>query len=202
MIAGLTGGIGSGKTVVARLFGMLGCAVFNSDEAAKAAYFLPGIKEQVTSLLGVGSYLSDTQIDKKYISDKIFGHRKLLEGLNSIIHPAVGKMFQEFVARNPRKVIIKESALLFEAGVTGGLDKIIVVVSPDEERISRVMKRDKLSREEVLGKIQNQLPQEEKARRADFVVQNDEKHLLIGQTERIFTILCQHDQERPSRKTV
>lgn len=191
MIAGLTGGIGSGKSVVSRLFEMLGCAVFQSDTAAKQAYSLNEIKKQVVALLGEEAYGENNQINRKYISASVFNDQQLLQRLNAIIHPAVGTMFRKFANENSHKVIIKESALLFEANVTAGLDKIIAVVSPDEERIKRIMHRDGITRQETLRRFGSQMPQEEKARRADFVIHNDEKHLLITQAERIFTILSQ-----------
>jgi dephospho-CoA kinase len=188
MIAGLTGGIGSGKTTVARLFAQMGAALFYSDAAAKEAYLSPHIREQVISLLGEQAY-KGAQIDGQYISSKAFTSPQILKALNAIIHPEVGRLFRVFAAENHTKVVIKESALLFEAGVTAGLDRIIVVSSPDELRISRVMKRDGLSREEVLRKMASQLPQQEKADLADHVIINDEKKLVIPQVEAIFELL-------------
>ena len=181
MIVGLTGGIGSGKSMVAKLFESLGCAAFNSDEAAKNVYYNPLIKKQVIDLLGAESYKSDTEINKSYISSKIFSDTTLLHRLNEIIHPAVKKMFEEFVKNNSDKIIIKETALLFEVKIEKEVDKIILVTSPDKLRIERVMKRDGLSEQEVINKIKSQLPQEDKIKLADFVIKNDEEEFLITQ---------------------
>ncbi len=189
MIAGLTGGIGSGKSTIARLFEIMGCALFYSDTVAKDIYFEPAVKSKVTALLGKESYASETSINKAYISSRVFGNTELLHALNAIIHPAVGDAFKTFIKNNPRRLIIKESALLFEAKLTAGLDKIIVVTAPDDTRIQRVMQRDGLSHEAVMQKIKSQLPQEEKAKQADFVIYNDGKEFLIKQALFIFNAL-------------
>jgi dephospho-CoA kinase len=201
MIAGLTGGIGSGKSTVARLFEVLGCAVFNSDEAAREAYHVSGIREKIESLLGPGAYLEGQAIDRKFISNRVFTDNTLLLKLNSVIHPVVGEMFHAFKTKNKGKIIIKESALLYEANVTAGLDKIIVVAAPDEIRIQRVMRRDGASLEEVKARLASQLPQNEKTGKADFVIHNDDAQLIIPQVNRIFTLLA-HDQERLPGKRI
>jgi dephospho-CoA kinase len=186
MVVGLTGGIGTGKSTVAKLFELLGAKVFNSDDNAKDQYFVPVIKQQVTELLGKECYLPDGTLDRKYISGKIFSNTALLQKLNSIIHPAVGRNFNAFVSSNPGKLIIKESALLFELGLDKELDKIILVTSPLELRIERVMKRDGLSREEVMNKIKSQLSESEKLKLTKLVIKNDEQEFLIPQTLKIY----------------
>jgi dephospho-CoA kinase len=181
MVVGLTGGIGTGKSTVAKLFGILGAKLFNSDENARDQYFVPEIKQQVISLLGEECYNTDGTINRKCISNKIFSDTLLLQKLNAIIHPAVRKDFKAFVNANPGKLIIKESALLFEVGLDKELDKIILVTSPLELRIERVMKRDGLSREEVLKKIKSQLSEEEKMKLTPYIIRNDEQEFLIPQ---------------------
>ena len=181
MVLGLTGGIGSGKSTVARLFEMLGCAVFNSDVIAKEVYFDEAVKQQVIELLGKEAYLTNQSLNKQFISSKIFSNTQLLHQLNGIIHPAVKNRFITFIETNKQKTIIKESALLFEVGLDKEMDKIILVASDDELRIARVMKRDGLTREDVLKKIKSQLPQEEKIKRADYIIYNNEQQSLIEQ---------------------
>jgi dephospho-CoA kinase len=185
MIAGLTGGIGSGKSVVAKLFEILGCAVFNSDLVAKQLYFEPGVKEQVLQVLGANAYLGNRQLNKAYISSRIFSDQQLLNKINSIIHPAVFKKFRQFAEQNKDRIIIKESALLYEANLLEGIDKMLVVVADDALRVKRVMAREDSTEEMVLGKIKLQLPQEEKARKADFVIRNNENEFLILQVLQI-----------------
>lgn len=192
MIIGLTGGIGSGKSVVANVFEILGCAVFKSDEAAKDVYFDAQIKCKVIELLGQQSYTPDNLLNKSYISSKIFSDTALLHGLNGIIHPAVKIKFANFVSDNTGKIIIKESALLFEAKVNKEMDKIVLVVADDEVRINRVINRDGLSREDALKKMQSQWPQEEKKRLSDYIVYNNENEFVITQVLDIFNQIKTH----------
>jgi dephospho-CoA kinase len=192
MIAGLTGGIGSGKSTVARVLEILGCAVFNSDDAAKQVYFDAAIKAQVIALLGNESYAGEKELNRSFISTKIFSDTTLLQKLNAVIHPAVKKQFQQFVTENKDRIIIKESALLFEANIYQEMDKIILVAADDETRIRRVMERDQLTHDEVLKKIRSQLPQEEKMKRSDFVINNNETELVIKQVLNIYNQLVSH----------
>jgi dephospho-CoA kinase len=186
MIVGLTGGIGSGKSTIARLFELIGCAVFYSDDVAKEIYFDEDISPQIIALLGKEAYLSETEINKKHISSKIFSDTNVLHQLNAIIHPAVISRFKAFKNNNPDKLVIKETALLFEAKLESQVDKIVLVAAKDELRIQRVMKRDGLSHEDVVKKMNAQLPQEEKILRADFVITNNEEDFLITQVLTIY----------------
>ena len=189
MIVGLTGGIGTGKSTVAKLFELLGAKIFNSDENAKEQYFVPEIKQQVIHLLGKECYSDEKTLNRKHISNKIFSDTTLLKKLNAIIHPAVIKDFKDFANSHLDKLIIKESALLFEVGLDKELDKVILVTSPLELRIERIMKRDGLSREEIQNKIKSQLSDEEKLKLTDLVIKNDEKEFLITQSLAMFNKL-------------
>lgn len=186
MVIGLTGGIGSGKSTVAALFELMGCAVFYSDDVAREVYFDNTIKTQVVKLLGKEAYVSDREIDKKYISSKIFSDTDLLHQLNAIIHPAVIERFKTFKEQNKGKLIIKETALLFEAKLEAQVDKIVLVAANDDLRIKRVMGRDGLTEEEVVRKMKAQLPQEEKITRSDVVIYNNEEEFLITQALSIY----------------
>ncbi len=186
MVIGLTGGIGSGKSTVAALFELMGCAVFYSDDVAREIYFDKNIKAQVIDLLGKATYISDTEIDKKNISSKIFSDTILLHKLNSIIHPAVIERFKIFKEQNKGKLIIKETALLFEAKLEAQVDKIVLVAANDDLRIKRVMSRDNLTEEEVIRKMKAQLPQEEKITKSDVVIYNNEEEFLITQVLSVY----------------
>lgn len=187
MIIGLTGGIGTGKSTVARLFEVIGLPVYYSDNRAKEMYFDPLVKEKVIELLGTEAYTSDRKINREYISKCIFSNASLLSKINSIIHPAVEQDFKNFIEHNcNRKLIIKESALLFETGLYKKVDKIILVMSPLELRLKRVILRDKSSEETVLKRINNQMPDEEKAPISDFVIKNDEQNALITQVLAVY----------------
>src|SRR5438309_994300 len=149
-VLGLTGGIGSGKSTIASIFKTLGVAIYNSDIRARELYFVPAIREQVEELLGKEAYRDKNTLDKKYISAKIFSDKKLLEKINSIIHPAVGADFEAFKKRHlQEKYIIKEAALILEAGILNKIDKLLVVTSPLSLRVERIKKRDNISSGEI-----------------------------------------------------
>lgn len=186
MIIGLTGGIGSGKSTVARLFEMLGAAIFESDRAAKLVYFLPEVKVKVLALLGQDAYLPDSTLNRPYIADRVYSDKSLLLALNAIIHPAVAGLMTEFVTQHPGKLIVKESALLYETGLEKGVDKVIVVDAPEDLRIKRSMLRDHLSEAEVRKRMANQWLQAEKLKRAHFIILNDEMEPVIPQVLKIY----------------
>src|ERR1700751_2325171 len=130
IIVGLTGGIGSGKSTVARVFETLGVKIYNSDERAKELYFVPHVKVEIEKLLGKKAYVNPLTIDRKYISEKIFSDSELLKQVNAIIHAEVKKDSDAFAEKNANeKYIIKESALLVEAKLLSSIDKLLVVTS-------------------------------------------------------------------------
>lgn len=185
-VLGLTGGIGSGKSTVASVFKTLGVKVYNSDERAKELYFVPEIRKMVEGLLGTKAYRNNTALNKKYISQKIFSDKVLLEKLNAIIHPAVGKDFEDFKKLHcNEKYIIQESALLIEAGLLKRFDKLLLVVSSIKLRTERIKKRDKLNKEEIKKILEKQLPDADKIKQADWIIENNEERLLIPQVLKI-----------------
>jgi len=185
-VVGLTGGIGSGKSTVAQIFKTLGVAVYNSDQRAKELYFLPEVKKKVEDLLGKEVYKNPSSLDKKLIRSKIFSDKSLLHKLNGIIHPAVAKDFEDFKTLHKKDVyVIKESALLIEAGLHKKTDKLLVVTSLNELRTARIKKRDKLSTKEIEAVINEQIPDNEKIKSADWVIENNEEKLLIPQVLKI-----------------
>lgn len=182
----ITGGIGSGKSVVSKIIETLGYPVYYSDERARQMYFHPEIKLKVIELLGTEAYVNDHQINKKYIADKIFSDKHLLNQINEIIHNAVKEDFKNFLQTHQNSsLIFKESALIFEAHLQKNCDKIILVTAPTELRIQRVMKRDNISKEEVLNRMKHQLDDSAKISQSDYVIQNDEQQSLLVQVVRI-----------------
>lgn len=190
-IIGLTGGIGSGKSIVARLFEIMGCDVFNSDEIAKMCYYFDDIKENVMILLGKEAYLPNGKINRSYISEKIFSNENLRKQINQLIHPRVGILFEEFIRQSQKEFIIKESALLYETGLYKKCSKNILVVSPHQLKIERLKKRDHLTEKEIHKRMSIQWPDEKKIPLADFIIQNNEKESIIYQTEKIFKKLTE-----------
>ena len=182
MIIGLTGGIGSGKTIVAKLFETMDCIIYNSDERAKELYFHQDIKQQVITLLGKEAYINDIELNKSYIAEVIFSDKHKLQHLNAIIHPAVKQDFKLVVSKYPVKtLIIKETALLFEENIFKEVDISILVTAPIELKIERVMKRSNLSRTEVEKRMLAQWTDEQKIPLATYVITNDGKEALIPQ---------------------
>lgn len=187
MIVGLTGGIGSGKTTVAKLFEIMNCIIYNSDERAKEIYFKPQVKASVIELLGEQAYSGNNTLNKDYIAKAVFSNSELLQKLNAIIHPAVKQDFEEFVAKqNPTQIILKETALLFEADIYKQVDFSILVTAPTELRIKRVKKRSSITEDEIKYRINAQWSDEQKIPLANFVIYNNDKEALIPQ---VITIL-------------
>lgn len=179
---GLTGGIGSGKSTVARIFEVMGVPVYYSDDRAKEMYYVPEVKEKVIALLGKEAYLNEHQIDKKFIANKIFSNTTILQEINGIIHPAVKKDFAEWATKKTHHpFVLKESALLFETGIYKTLDASILVVSPELLRAKRIAKRDNLTETEVISRFRSQMNDEQKIPLASYIIHNDEEHSLIEQ---------------------
>jgi len=188
-VLGLTGGIGSGKSTVARIFETLGVAVYNSDLRAKELYLVPEIKTKVEELLGKSAY-KDAGLDRNYIRSRIFSEPALLEKINKIIHPAVKKDFELFKkAHGKDPYLIKETALLFEAGIARSVDKILLVTTTPELRTARLAKRDKLTEKEIAQITENQWPDSKKIKDSDWVIENKEEKLLIPQVLKIHEAL-------------
>jgi dephospho-CoA kinase len=186
IVVGLTGGIGSGKSTVAKVFETLGVKIYNSDERAKELYFVPHVKAEIKKLLGKEAYVNETTLNKKHISEKIFSDNELLKQVNAIIHTEVKKDSDAFAKTHANeKYIIKESALLVEAKLLSSIDKLLVVTSNINLRKHRVALRDGLSEEEITRRIAQQVPDEEKIKLADWVLENNEENLLIPQIVKI-----------------
>lgn len=179
---GLTGGIGSGKSTVAAVFRNLGVPVFVSDDEARNLQDEdPAVKKAIAALLGADVY-ANGKLDRAKVAAQVFSDKKKLDALNAIVHPAVGKAFAAFCeAHRDAAFVLKEAAIIFEIGLEKELDGVITVAAPDELRIERVMQRDHISREAVEQRMKNQLPQEEKIKRSDFVIVNDGKELVLPQ---------------------
>ncbi len=180
---GITGGIGSGKTLVTKIFACLGIAVYDADSHAKELMTTDGILvSQIKKEFGDLSYLSDGALNRKHLSAVVFNNQERLDQLNALVHPRVAIHYRQWVEQHQHDVyVLKEAALLFESGSYKSLDEIIVVHAPQEIRIKRVVSRDGRTEEQVKEIIQKQMPEEEKLKRADAVILNDESTLIIPQ---------------------
>ena len=179
---GITGGIGSGKTTVCHVFELLGIPVYYADEAARKILMSdPDIKDKIVRSFGDGVLDDHKTLNRKKIAQLVFGSAEKLSTLNAIIHPAVALDFQKWLKNHPAGYIVKEAAILFETGTDKQLDKIVTVIAPEEIRISRVVKRDRINEDAVRIRIHTQLSDEEKIKRSAYVLVNDEKQLVIPQ---------------------
>lgn len=182
-IIGLTGGIGSGKSTVARMFNELGVAVYIADDEAKNIMHQKEVKEKIILLLGKEAFV-ENELNKKFIAEKVFQNRTLLEGLNEIVHPAVAVHFSEWIQNQKGAYVIKEAAILFENGGYKQCDKTILVKANKDLRLKRVLKRDKSTVSEVEARMKNQWTDAKKEKLADFIIENNkglyELRLQVG----------------------
>ena len=187
---GLTGGIGSGKSVVAKVFETLGIPVYYADDAAKNLMNTnEELKTAIIKNFGEGSY-SNGELNRKYISSIVFNDAEKLELLNSLTHPATIRDAEEWMKRQTSTYIIKEAALLFESGAHKILDIVIGVSAPLPLRINRAMARDGATKEEILKRINRQMDEEEKMKSCDFVIINNEEELIIPQVLELHQKFC------------
>lgn len=172
IIVGLTGGIGSGKTTVAKMFAELGVPVYNSDtEAKRLMQSSKNVKKEIIELFGKRAY-ERKKLNRTYISDQVFNDSGLLKKLNGIVHPAVRKHFLSWVKKQDGPYVIQEAAVIFENNSQSRYDRIILVTSPQDVRIQRVIKRDGSSKEKISDRIKNQWDDSEKRVLSDFVIEN------------------------------
>ena len=185
---GLTGGIGSGKTTVARIFSMLNVPVYNSDDAGrKISNYDPLVKNAIKNQFGSDLFDQNDNLNREKLSAIVFNDSSALAKLNAIIHPAVAQDFKTWCDNQSSPYVIKETAILFEHGLDKHLDGVIVVEAPDELRIKRVMHRNGITEEAIRNRIQQQLPQDELISRADWVIHNNEEQLLIPQVLAVYS---------------
>ncbi|MDF2517389.1 MAG: dephospho-CoA kinase [Sphingobacterium sp.] len=170
---GITGGIGSGKTFICRLFEALGIPVYNADEEAKKLMNTDvRIKEKLIAQFGAATY-KDGLLDRAFLANMVFSDKDKLELLNSIVHPIVIQEAKDWAERQTTRYSLKEAALLFESGSYKELDYTILVTAPMDIRIQRVIERDDATEQQVRERINKQLSDEEKLQLADFVIVND-----------------------------
>lgn len=187
---GLTGGIGSGKSYVAKRFMSLGIPVYFADKEAKRLMIQDKqLKAAIKDLLGMKAYHPNGRLDRAYVASKIFEDRKLLLGINKLVHPAVKIDFVGWAEKQNAPYVLEESAIIFENKLDKYFDQVILVTADEAIRIKRVIKRDKITRNQVLARINQQLPDEKKMALANFIIYNNEDKSLSYQIEAIHTAL-------------
>ncbi|MES2592076.1 MAG: dephospho-CoA kinase [Bacteroidota bacterium] len=180
---GITGGIGSGKTTVCKVFELLGIPVYYADfEAKQILDANDEVKTQILNFFGNDVLNTENKIDRKKLASLVFNNNEKLEKLNSFIHPVVAAHFENWLKQHSsKKYILKEAAILFESGAYKAMDQIIAVVAPLELKLTRTIQRDKTTRQQVEDRINSQLNDQEKIKRSQYVIYNDEQQLLIPQ---------------------
>ena len=179
---GITGGIGSGKSIVSRILKTMGHPVFDADQTAKDLYLEKHIKISVMEVLGELSYLENGQPNKKYIAEHIFNNPVLLQSINNILHPEVNRRFFDWVNLNiDANIVFKEAAIMFESGSNKTVDLVVGVLANESIRISRVMNRDNKSESEIRKIMMHQMKENELARICDYTIINDDSLPLMPQ---------------------
>ena len=182
---GLTGGIGSGKTTVAKIFEAFGVPVYYADDRAKwLMNNKKSMKSAIIRLFGEESYQGN-KLNRKHIASIVFGNNEELIKLNQIVHPAVASDFDNWCTVQNSPLVIKEAAILIESGGMETVDKVIVVKAHVKTRIKRVMERDNVSEESVLSRLNHQMTDSQRAKYADFMIDNGGKQMLIPQVKLI-----------------
>lgn len=182
---GLTGGIGSGKSMVSRLLTTYEIAVYDSDTRAKSLMETDDkIIHSITQIFGKEAY-TDGKLNRRFVAEEVFASSSKLLQINTIVHSAVIDDFSRWAELQAADILVFESAIIFENGLEKYFDKIIAVVAPQKSRIERVKRRSGLSRKEILNRIKNQTSSKTLRQRADYVVINDDQTAIIPQVERI-----------------
>jgi dephospho-CoA kinase len=176
---GVTGGIGSGKTSVCKVFTVLGIPVFSTDRIAREIMDTnEHIISQINSIAGKDMY-SNGSLDRMALASLIFNNNNLLEKVNSLVHPLVFDQFIRWEMSQTSPYTIMEAAILFESGASKLVDKIATIVAPQEERLNRVTRRSRLSRSQVLERMLNQMSDEARIKLSDYVIYNSENDMII-----------------------
>lgn len=181
-VVGVTGGIGSGKTTVCKVFEALGIPVYYADLRAKELMESDeGLRNKLINVFGTKTYLNG-KLNRAYLAQQIFNSKEKLSVINGLVHPVVAEDFDVWVENNQKSAyVLKEAAILFESGAYQDVDISVLVIASEEIRLERVMARDGSEREDVLKRMNNQWTQERKAKMADYIIKNEGTELLIPQ---------------------
>ena len=189
---GVTGGIGSGKTSVCKVFNILGIPLFSADEEAKKVMETDtGIILKLNTIAGKDLYASG-MLDKSELAKLIFNNRSILKKVNSVVHPKVFSRFSEWEKKQKAPYVIMEAAILFESGGWKKVDRIVTVTAPVEERIERVVRRSNITKEEVMERIRNQMSDSDKIKLSDYVIDNSENAMIIPAVLNIHNHILNH----------
>ena len=190
---GITGGIGSGKSTICRIFKILGVPVFEADLVAKQLLLTNiEIRNELIRLFGEGVYLEDGAVNRKKLAEIIFNDDVQLAKMNALVHPVVKNEFHEWVKQQNSSYVIHEAAILFESGFYKLMDFTILVSAPEEERIWRIVKRDDVSEKQVKERLAKQWTDAEKRKLADYEIKNDNENPVLPEIIQIDKRLREH----------
>ena len=181
----ITGNIGSGKSLICKIFNHLGINTFHSDEETKKLYYLPDIKKEITNHFGEEVYLADGSLNKKLLSYHLFQNEKALKFIETLLYPKLNQVFDEWCERQTSSFVLFESAILFEKNFDKQFDKIIFVSAPEDVRVKRAMQRDNCDEENVRSRMRLQWDEETKKEKSDYIINNDGIEMLIPQIIKI-----------------
>jgi len=180
-VIGITGGIGSGKSVIGHILSTMGYPVYYSDQEAKEVMNNDvELRKELIALFGENTYVNG-ELNRPFLAEKIFTSPVLKEKINQLVHPRVRKRFQDFVDSSNSDYIFNEAAILFETGAYKDFDATLLVIADKELRIQRIMERDSISVEQVTARMNNQWTDEQKLKLTNFVIRNNENDLLVPQ---------------------
>ena len=186
---GITGNIGSGKSLVCKIFNHLGINTFYSDEETKKLYLLPEIRKQIVDYFKDEVYFQDGSLNKKLLSYHLFQNPKALQFIETILYPKLNETFDRWCKRQNSDFVLFESAILFEKKFESQFDKIIFVSAPEDVRLQRAMLRDNCNEENVRSRMRLQWDEKTKIQKSDFVIINDGKKMLVPQAVKIWEII-------------
>lgn len=191
---GVTGGIGSGKSLVCKVFSLLGVPVYNADRRAlHLAESHPAIVEGYTKLLGDKAYFKDGRLNRPFVASKIFSNPVLLKGINQLVHPFIQKDFIDWSRNFDVPFVIEEAAILLESGANQHLDRVILVSAPEELRVQRVMYRDGVQADKVMQRMARQWTDAQRKPHCEYCILNDNQQLLLPQIFSIYNAIIEID---------
>lgn len=179
---GLTGGLGSGKSTVGRVFAALGAPVYDTDSRCRRLMRDdPELRRAIAAHFGAGCYTPQGDLDRRRLAALLFGDPERLRLLESLAHPRVMADFERWAASRREPMVVAESAILFESGMRAHVDVAVAVAADLETRVARAMRRDDATRQQILDRVARQMPDPERERRADFVIHNNDNDFIVGQ---------------------
>lgn len=185
----ITGNIGSGKSLICKIFNHLGINTFHSDEETKKLYLLPDVKKEIIDHFGEEVYFADGSLNKKLLSYHLFQNESTLKFIESLLYPKLNQVFDEWCEKQTSDFVLFESAILFEKNFDNQFDKIIFISAPEEVRLKRAMQRDRCDEENVRSRMRLQWSEDVKTSKSDYIINNDGVEMLIPQVVKIYNDL-------------